>query len=187
MNFWETLDSWADNDLTDLLHDHVDNHATMLSECEAFEHWTRVDENYGFWTPDSKKNHIKGIAPNIAKSSPHGPWDRWFAMPTEEDFPTLHKYLYSHSEYKNPIISKLGPGAQLAPHSHPKQKMLYNMSINYPEGCQFAVYPTGLIPYKAGDVYKIKVQQEHAVYNRSNSDRYHVQIADVADMSRIFR
>ena len=51
------------------------------------------------------------------------------------------------------------------------------MCLNFPEGCRFAIYPTGLVPYKAGDIYKLHVHiSTHSVINNSTEDRFHIML-----------
>ena len=58
-------------------------------------------------------------------------------------------------------------------HKGAEPQFLYNMAINEPEGCKFAIYPSGIIPYNAGDIYKLYVHNKHAVIN-GNKDRFHL-------------
>ncbi|HIG57786.1 MAG TPA: hypothetical protein EYQ21_00070 [Flavobacteriales bacterium] len=170
-----------------VFHDHIDNHQEMLSECIAFNDWVQVEEGYEFWTPSLIKYHIDALVKNDMprKSSPDKPWDRWFAVPSEHDMPAIYKFVEDNKhQYKDVLISKLAAGAQIAPHTHSRQKFIYNMSINSPEGCTFTVYPTGPIPYKAGDIYKVHTRHTHSVKNDSNEDRYHIMLMSVADMSQ---
>ena len=100
--------------------------------------------------------------------------DYWWTVPQKEDFPTVYKFMDHFPRFKNPVMSKLGVGHQLLPHNHgPAPQYLYNMSINEPEGSKFAVYPTGLIHFKPGDIYKLYANNDHAVIN-GNETRYHL-------------
>ena len=39
---------------------------------------------------------------------------------------------------------------------------------------KFGILPSGIIPYTAGDIYKIDVYADHSVKNESNEARYHL-------------
>ena len=98
----------------------------------------------------------------------------WWCVPEEKDFPTLHKFMKENPKYIYPVISKMSPHVELIPHDHgPEPKYCYNMAVNVSEGSRFAMYPTGNINYKAGDIYKLYVNNRHSVIN-GNETRYHV-------------
>jgi hypothetical protein len=102
-------------------------------------------------------------------------------MPTKEDFPVIYEFLKCNEhQYFRPEISRLDPAGQIFPHTHMSseftEEWMFNMSLNFPDKCKFAVYPTGLIPYQAGDVYKLKVKNYHSVINESDTPRYHIMM-----------
>jgi hypothetical protein len=184
-NFWNDIDNWSTNDDQGAtLHDTVDNHEAMYEECVRFTGWVpETSEETDLYTEKIRKitPTMRHRKPNFRPSN-----DRWFAIPDEKNFPSIYEFLQKNShQYFGTIISKMGPGCWLLPHTHgsyapdgtpPAEEYLYNMSLNYPDGCKFAVYSRGIIPFRAGDIYKIDVTQYHAVSNDSKSDRYHLMM-----------
>ena len=104
-------------------------------------------------------------------------WEYYHTVPKEEDFPIVMQFIKDNPQYSNPVLSKLGANEKILVHHHEgdKSQFLYNMAINEPEECKFAIYPTGLIPYNAGDIYKLYVNNDHAVIN-GNKDRFHLML-----------
>jgi len=113
-------------------------------------------------------------------------WQRWFVAPFDrpKEFPIICKFLEDNKhKYHMPVISKLDAGGTIPPHKHKLKirgdrvvgRYLFNMCINFPEECKFAIHPTGLIPYKAGEIYKLWVHEGmHSVINNTAEDRYHM-------------
>jgi len=103
-----------------------------------------------------------------------------FSYNVDENFPSINAYFQGKPNTTRPEIMKLEPGAIIPPHAHIKpshyhaDEYLYNMAINYPEGCRFAFIKGGEVPYKAGDVYKLFVNYDHCVVNDTTEDRYHL-------------
>ena len=159
-------------------HDSISNHLQMLEECKNFSAWVRMEgqEETSDHIIEKHGNLLDGVD-NVRYISPNKPWDRWLAIATQEHFPTLYEFLQKNShQYKDCTVSKLGPGAKIKPHIHHplKPKYLYNLCINFPEGCKFEVHPNGEIPYRPGDIYRLQTRHLHSVTNDSTEDRYHV-------------
>jgi len=194
--FWSTIEDWP-TDLT-IGAEFCGNtslHKKIYEECEKFDNWVHsfdmaeeANEEliYNITTLSgadmSRWEHLKkvqfskeaamngsyGIAPNDKE------WESWWIAPQKEDFPTVYQFMEENSQFINPCISKLGPNNVLFSHNHGSDpQFLYNISINEPEGTKFAIYPTGLISYKPGDIYKLYVNNDHAVVN-GNEIRYHL-------------
>ncbi|SVC91751.1 uncharacterized protein METZ01_LOCUS344605 [marine metagenome] len=193
--FWSTIEDWP----TDLpvgaeFCGNTSLHEKIYKECEKFDDWTHsfdlskeADEElvYNMTTASgsdmSRWEHVRevqfskesaqggyGIAPNDKE------WGLFWAVPRKKDFPTVHQFMEENPQYIDPYISKLRPNDVLLSHNHgPDPQFLYNMSINEPEGSKFAIYPTGVITYKPGDIYKLHVNNDHALIN-GNETRYHL-------------
>lgn len=161
VSYWEDIDDcWT----------HVINceqHLDILKECEVYKNWEQL------YRPKLEQTTRVAWKDNTSYSG------KWVAFPDYDSFPIFMEWFDKHKEvhgWFKPEIRKLDAGKMIQPHSHDntkEHKYLYNMSINHPEGCMFGIKPAGQVPYKDGDVYKIKVHNEHCVWNKSNSDRYH--------------
>tara|TARA_B100000029_G_C17572242_1_gene957036 strand:+ start:646 stop:1215 length:570 start_codon:yes stop_codon:yes gene_type:complete len=184
------LDEWARENIKVskskgcFFHRHVENHKEMFEECEAFQGWIRCEQEDVEGLNNRIEYHVSKleILNVIRDNSPKSPWNRFFALPTKEDFPTIYKFLEENKHiYKEPMLCKFGPGCKLNLHIHgcKAPAYQYNMSINFPEGCKFTVLPDGDVPYKDGDIYKLYVHNEHSVENNSNENRYHLTMQAV--------
>jgi len=162
--FWQTIDEWSTGtDESAMFHQYVPNHEDMLAECIAYNYW---------------ESDIYGIGKDRTRTEDE---KRLFALPNPKDFPKLYQFLQENShQYFSPQISLLKSGGQILPHNHKDskrdEKWLFNMSLNFPAECKFAVYPTGIVPYRAADVYKLRVENFHSVINESDTDRYHIMM-----------
>ena len=165
-------------------HRHVENHKDMFDECENFKGWVRSELDCVKGLNNDIEYHVERLHElnHIRDNSPDKPWDRFFALPTKDNFPTIYEFLEQNKNmYKDGMICKFGPGCKLKPHIHGKYAPLYiyNMSINFPKGCKFTVLPDGNIPYKSGDIYKLYVNNMHSVENNSDENRYHIVLQAV--------
>ena len=195
--FWNKIDEWTDNSQKGVgaeFHDSVSNHEEMYQECVRYQDWIHATTEPNNVSEDLVNITKVGFedAPNMKWDgdkfvSADGIWPRWFAIPDKDNFPTIYKFLEKNKhQYRLPVISKLGPGATILPHRHIGQThipFLYNMCLNFPEGCRFAIYPTGLVPYKAGDIYKLHVHTcVHSVINNSTEDRFHLMLRGIKNV-----
>lgn len=194
-DYWNNIEEWADNSGTNTeLHDTILNHEEMHEECIRYKDWIHAKTD-----PKTISKEIINIlrvnfenAPSVkwngVKFVPDTIWKRWFAVPNAEDFPSIYKFIEDNKhQYHLPVISKLGPGGVIIPHTHRLidkgdrvvGHTVFNMCINFPMGCKFAMYPTGLIPYRPGDIYKLHVHTgQHSVINNTNQDRYHLMLRE---------
>ena len=194
-DYWNNIEEWADNSGTNTeLHDTILNHEEMHEECIRYKDWIHAKTD-----PKTISKEIINIlrvnfenAPSVkwngVKFVPDTIWKRWFAVPNAEDFPSIYKFIEDNKhQYHLPVISTLGPGGVIIPHTHRLidkgdrvvGHTVFNMCINFPMGCKFAMYPTGLIPYRPGDVYKLHVHTgQHSVINNTNQDRYHLMLRE---------
>ena len=177
--FWDTLEDWTVPTSKVFSHHESINYfsvSEMYEECLNFTDWIHANADPAT-VPSSFREHMMSIGESTKE------WKRWFALPTEEHFPRIYEFLQNNKfQYTSPVISKLGAGEHIRVHNHGGKgpPYIYNMSLNYPEGCKFAVYPQGVIPYKAGDIYRVYIHNDHAVVNNSDTDRYHMMMRPVA-------
>lgn len=199
--FWDTLEHWADNSGTNAeLYDTVPSHKVeeMLQECKDFEAWDIPEKSdtpvqWPIWPPPpgSTEEEKKALNEALRKAIANTRTGSSLATPLErpKDFPVICKFIEENRHrYGHPIVSKLAPQGVIAPHQHKLKRkgrfvvgrFLYNLCLNFPEGCRFAVHPTGLVPYRPGDIYKLNAHAGlHSVVNNSNEDRYHIMIRPV--------
>jgi len=173
-----TEDYWHDiNDCWKLVLN-CEQHLEILDECKRYNAWDQYSIrgvssyiNYDTHLLFRPENSL-GTARTKTKS---------IAFPTHKTFPTFMEFFDTHKDkygWDKPEIRKLDAGGMISPHIHKwwpgvPSPYLYNMSINHPEGCLFGIKPGGKVPYNSGDVMKIRVWNEHCVWNNSKEDRYH--------------
>jgi hypothetical protein len=84
------------------------------------------------------------------------------------------------SRYHRVRIMKLAPGGMVGLHNdnpNPTASAT-NMAVNNPDNCEMHFLNRkyqylGIVPWQAGDVYKILIGLNHYVINKSNENRYH--------------
>ena len=95
-----------------------------------------------------------------------------------EYLPTLTNFIKSlnYNQYDRVRIMKLKAGGFIMPHTDGKGRIFgpFNIAINNPEGCSFTFKDDGIVPFKKGRGVFLDLGREHAVWNNSNEDRYHV-------------
>ncbi len=169
-DFWKQVESLnhAPEGTCFKLHMHIAKQIgdEMYQECLAFDGWT----NHGEYTIQFGDEY------DLAEPGKHYFSGRYIAQTDMDKFPCTHQFVKNFpDEVTSPVIQKLEAGAQIIVHNHGSAiPYTYNMSLNYPKGVKFAFYPQGIIPYTAGDIYKLYVAEEHAVRNDSDTDRYHI-------------
>jgi hypothetical protein len=192
--FWNTIEDWTDPTIVNAeFCGHTLLHEKIYEECKKYNNWTHSFTESD-WSEELKYNvaTLSGADPSrweaikvkffskesygITATAVGEDWEYSWAVPHKEDFPTIYEFMEDNPKYINPVLSKLGANDVLSLHEHGDgvtPQFLYNMSINEPEGSKLAIYPTGIIPYKPGDIYKLYVQNKHAVIN-GNEARYHL-------------
>ena len=75
----------------------------------------------------------------------------------------------------------LDPGGYILPHQdrqdHEKRLSVCNISLNNPEGCNFALKDKGRVPFKnEGSAFLMDVSNVHSVWNCSDKPRIHIII-----------
>lgn len=75
----------------------------------------------------------------------------------------------------------LEPGGYILPHQdredHEKRLSVCNISLNNPEGCNFALKDKGRVPFKdEGSAFLMDISNVHSVWNTSDKPRIHMII-----------
>ena len=192
--FWDTIEDWSENPTTVNAEfcGNTSFHEKIYEECKNYDNWTHSFSED--WPDDLKYNMatLSGADPSryevmkkkfytkdsLGLKHPHAKedWEYSSTVPHKEDFPTLHQFMEENPQYTNPVVTRMGSNDEVVVHVHGDgiiRQFLYNMSVNVPEDSKFAIYPDGLIPYEPGDIYKLYVDNNHAVRN-GNETRYHV-------------
>ena len=108
------LDEWARESIKVseskgcFFHKHVKNHKEMFEECEAFQGWVRCEQKDVEGLNNRIEYHVSKLERlnHIRDNSPDKPWDRFFALPTKDNFPTIYEFLEQNNiNYLN--LSKL--------------------------------------------------------------------------------
>jgi len=81
-----------------------------------------------------------------------------------------------YDSYDRVRFMLLEPGGYILPHEDVDFKRLgpINIALNNPDGCDFVIRDVGIVPFAAGVANMLAVGYEHAVYNNSDQDRYHI-------------
>ena len=124
--YWNNIEDWSDNSGTNIeLYDTVPNHEEMHKECIRYDNWIHAKTD-----PSVVSQDVINILRNNFEDAPSMKWDggkfvpdtiwkRWFAVPNAEHFPSIHKFLEDNKhQYHLSVISKLGPGGVILPHTH---------------------------------------------------------------------
>ena len=186
--FWNDIEVWSNPSIQNaVLYDTTSLHGKMYEECQKYDKWIHpLADDF----PEELIYNI-GTQSGNAQGTDRGKnlqerwrrvyddsWEYYHAVPKEEDFPTIYEFLEQNPQYNKPTLSKLGPGETIMLHDHgPREtQYIYNMSINEPVGSRMAIYPTGIVPYKPGDIWKLYVHNKHSVINGGDEWRYHMQL-----------
>ena len=84
-------------------------------------------------------------------------------------------------QYARIRVMIVEPGGYIEPHSDTNMGQILggagvNIAITNPDGCEFCLEDSGLIPWKEGDVRMVDVHRYHSVRNNSLSERIHIII-----------
>ena len=115
-----------------------------------------------------------------------------YGFPTREEAPygwtdiskfcpvttAFFKDSFGYDWYERVRFMLLEPGGYILPHEDVEHKQLtaINLALNNPEGCRFVMSGWGTVPFQAGTCNMLAIGYEHAVFNDSNEDRYHMII-----------
>lgn len=89
------------------------------------------------------------------------------------------KCAFPFESYQRVRLMLLEPGGYILPHCDRGQGLITSitLALNNPKGCDFIMKSCGVVPLKqGGDACIIDVSREHAVFNNSGEDRYHLII-----------
>ena len=84
--------------------------------------------------------------------------------------------VFGYDVYDRVRFMLLEPGGYILPHADVSWKQLgpVNIALNNPDGCVFAMEDWGMVPFYDGTANMLAVGYQHAVYNNSDQDRYHI-------------
>ena len=183
--FWDNIKVWTNSTIQNaVLYDTTSLHGKMYEECQKYDKWIHplADDFpeeliYNIGTQSGNTMERGDILQERWRRVYDDSWEYYHTVPKKEDFPVIHEFLEQNPQYNKPVVSKLGPRETILMHDHgPKEtQYLYNMSINEPVGSRMAIYPTGIVPYKPGDIWKLYVHNKHSVIN-GGEWRYHMQL-----------
>ena len=101
-----------------------------------------------------------------------------------DECPVTKKFLTEvwPAEFLNRVrFMLLEPGGYILPHQdredHEKRLSVCNISLNNPEGCNFALKDKGRVPFKdEGSAFLMDLSNVHSVWNTSDKPRIHMII-----------
>ena len=186
-NPWEPYlplpeDIW-DSDWPYLTIDFTDDFAEMHREClrndELFVPHRDKDKENSYSHEGWKGLTLHGLSPKATEN-----FDRYGASPNDYHwtsicklFPTCYKFLrrLRYRRYDRVRIMKVEPGGYIMPHEDGEGRIFgpLNIAINNPEGCEFYFKDHGKVPFQQGRGVFLNLGETHAVYNNSDSPRYH--------------
>jgi hypothetical protein len=137
---------------------------------------------HGISSVHTESSHTYGYNDETA------PW-RWTDI--ADHCPTISDFFKNHFDYDRYFrirIMKLSPGGYVIPHKDSLDESEnhigpINFALNNPENCNFYMDGVGYLPWVAGRFMKLNLYNVHAVWNRSNEDRYHIIVHGIAGKS----
>lgn len=90
--------------------------------------------------------------------------------------------VFPYSRYYRLRFMLLEPGGYITPHKDTDENRLspVNIALNTPKGCMFKMKNhDGFVPLTDGKTVLLDVGNIHAVYNKSNEDRFHIIVHGV--------
>lgn len=87
------------------------------------------------------------------------------------------KNIFPMEKYERLRFMWLQPGGYIQPHRDRLADPILapmNIALNMPEGCFFKMTGKGYIPFQGNDAYLLDIGNEHAVWNNSEEDRFHI-------------
>ena len=120
----------------------------------------------------------------LFKTEPDYKWT-WVAekCPITTNF---FKNVFPYKSYKRLRFKLVEPNGYILPHQDENERCLgpVNISINYPQGCEFRYKNHGTIPFTNGSAFLIDIGLQHSVWNKSNEARLHIIASGTKDMKR---
>lgn len=92
------------------------------------------------------------------------------------------KKVFPYKKYFRVRFMLLEPEGYITPHEDTLEHRLapINLALNTPEGCMFKMKGhKGYVPLTTGKAVLLDVGNTHAVYNKSNEDRFHIIVHGV--------
>ena len=86
------------------------------------------------------------------------------------------KNRFCYETYDRVRFLLLEAGGYILPHHDNEKRHLgpVNMALNNPANCEFKMLDFGVIPFQSQTTFQLDVSNVHAVWNRSEEDRYHI-------------
>lgn len=116
-----------------------------------------------------------------ARDAPYGWTDISRFCPVSTRF---FRDIFGYDRYERVRFMLLEPGGYILPHEDVSWRNLgpINLALNNPVGCDFVMRDWGLVPFAGGQANMLAVGYEHAVFNDSDEDRYHIIVhGDMGD------
>ena len=93
--------------------------------------------------------------------------------------PLTHEFfrdVFEYNSYERIRFMLLEPGGYTHPHIDVPWTQLapVNIALNAPDGSEFVMQDWGTIPFPPGAANILAIGHPHAVWNRSDQDRYHI-------------
>jgi len=155
----------------------------MLAEARNLrDHFVmhRSSENHRGWrsicihglSPTHTLGH-KDYGYETTESAPYGWTDICKFCPVTHDF---FSRVLEYDSYERIRFMLLEPGGYILPHVDVPWVQLapINIALNAPRDCEFIMENWGTIPFPPGAVNILAIGNPHAVWNRSDEDRYHI-------------
>lgn len=125
-----------------------------------------------------KTNHYTTYGYNSNEETPY----KWTIISEKCPVTTnFFKSIFPIDTYYRVRIMKLSAGGFILPHRDMNENRLspINIALNQPDNCLFKMKNHGVVPFKPGSAILLDVGNEHAVWNKSNQDRYHIIVHGV--------
>ena len=152
---------------------HMDNSSDPWYEYGKHQGWFSIDLHN--MTDSKLYGHDDSIDPKVWKYVHDRAWTEASQQsPVTVDYFT-HQFT-PHTQYRRVRWMWLAPGGWIAPHvDHDQRCVDINIAVNNPDQCTFE-YDDCTIPFQPGTAYILATHLRHAVYNRSDQWRLHIQI-----------
>lgn len=108
---------------------------------------------------------------------------RWTSVAEQMPVTTTFVRSLGYRDLERVRVLVLEPGGWIAPHTDGLPGLgPVNIALNNPPGCEFVMEGAGVLPFAPGAAIMPAVGRRHAVYNGSNSFRYHLLINGDMDL-----
>ena len=162
--------------------------SAMLAEAKAIKHLfvKHRDEDQGAYRhkgwrslcihgiSSEKTNHYEQYGYKSNDEAPYHWTEIADLCPVTTKF---FKEIFPFDTYYRVRFMLLDPQGYITPHQDAFENKLspINIALNNPIGCKFKMQGhEGYVPFKDGTAFLLDVGNTHAVFNKSNEDRYHM-------------